>query len=340
MDEYRQIQRFTIRVATEVARGKVNTQFSAYGFSYTSQLIVAATTDLRSTFIPEIQSSMPTGLYTNIHDGVQACLESVREGSGNRVIVLLTDGDQTRGASPGSLVPKLVREGIALVSVAVGDETDVQTLKKMATRPDFFVKTTFKSLPKDAVRVTERSCKVVKVARNIPKRTKNQSQKTSPPKTSMPNNSYTTCKEAYKKCDFTFAKTTSLQTFNVLGRVDKPFTPKIVSKDDGVTIGIVNSNNIISQFIDNSGLVRNVTKFGRQPFSPTVFKPYTMRNGYFSGVGHETYQGNQRSLVSGRCVRVFFTAYQVLSGHGASRHVVDNVHVGKKANKCVVFRTA
>ena len=76
-----------------------------------------------------------------------------------------------------------------------------------------------------------------------------------------------------------------------------------------------------------------------QAFTPTVFKPFAIELTGGSGIGHEVFQGDQEQVARRRCVRVFFSEYQILVGRSAPFEVVDNVGPVRRDRKCVVFRT-
>lgn len=139
-------------------------------------------------------------------------------------------------------------------------------------------------------------------------------------------------------CEFTFHGHTKgkIPAFNASGRSDEPFTSRIVPKSGKYTLGALNMNNVVPEFIDVLG-AEPIIDFAEPPFTPTHIKPYS-QDGY-SYIGHETYQGSQAHNVKERCVRVFFTELQVFS-NGHPRHLIANKnHVPPSANKCAVFKT-
>lgn len=147
------------------------------------------------------------------------------------------------------------------------------------------------------------------------------------------------CAAAYAKCEFSFTGYTHVPSFTFGPKPDIPFTPRIVCKSPAKTIGILNMNNVIPEFINDDGSVVPITsEHVDQPFTPTHFKPYTIGKSHWSGIGHQTFHGNQEETARHRCIRVFFTSYQVLM-KGGGWNVVDNKHVDGKGTKCVVFKT-
>lgn len=340
--EYARIQDFTIGVANALAARTSRTLYSAFGFSLTANTIQTGTMDLAATFIPAVLKSMPHSPHTNIYEGITACFDEVVGDPGNRVIVLLTDGVETRGEPSISLVPQIRAAGVSLVSVAVGDKTDVDNLQQLATRPDFFIQTTFQTLPDDAVIVTDKSCEVVDVPKtpiDPPTNGGPAPPTAAPPAIVIPNpmTGGPTCDKAADKCDFKFHGVIGVPMYNANGPADRHFSAKVVSKKDEI-LGVLNTNDVIPQFIGDNGTAKNVTMYGMPSFDPTAFKPFPLRSGRHSGVGHQTWHGDQSEIVRNKCVRLYFTSYQTLSDD-RYRNVVGNMHVTMAANKCVVFRT-
>lgn len=110
----------------------------------------------------------------------------------------------------------------------------------------------------------------------------------------------------------------------------------------GKILGVVNTNYVIPEFIKSSWLEGiPITKFGNPRFSSTAFKPFSIPGTPWSGVGHEVFHGNQRYVAQGRCVRVYFTSFQLLAKDSYGRLVVvsNRNDVPKREMKCVVFRT-
>ncbi|KAI0558481.1 hypothetical protein FGB62_207g010 [Gracilaria domingensis] len=140
------------------------------------------------------------------------------------------------------------------------------------------------------------------------------------------------CEVAFDECEFTFDGESELATFSIDGPPDKSFTPVVVAKDPDVHLGTLNSNNVVPEFIEDDGAFP-ITDFGSQPFAPTQFKPYYIWQEQGSGIGHQTFHGDQQELSRGRCIRIFFTDIQL-------KDPASNLnHVPRSENKCVVFRT-
>lgn len=144
------------------------------------------------------------------------------------------------------------------------------------------------------------------------------------------------CAEAFAECDFRFNNTRGLPTFWLGQKPDMSFTSRIVFKDSMKYLGVLNTN-IIPQFIFRNRVV-NITQFGSPRLTPSHFKPFFMNRTKGSGIGHQTFHGNQRTVSRGKCVRIYFSNYQLLSSKFGN--VVSNMNnVMKNMNKCVVFRT-
>ncbi|CAN8064475.1 unnamed protein product [Agarophyton chilense] len=140
------------------------------------------------------------------------------------------------------------------------------------------------------------------------------------------------CEMAFDECEFTFKGETGLATFRTDGPADKSFTPVIVAKNPDVNLGVLNSNNIVPEFIDDSGAFP-ITDFGSQRFAPTQFKPLYIWQEQGSGIGHQTFHADQGELAKGRCLRIYFTEIQLVDPY------FNLNQVPRSENKCVVFRT-
>lgn len=122
-----------------------------------------------------------------------------------------------------------------------------------------------------------------------------------------------------------------------LGMPDTPLDMMhLASKMYGNKIGVVNSNSKYPAEFVFKKMSYPVTNFGSPMFVPTVFKPYPMPMSMHSGVGHQTFQGNQMKYARFRCVRLFVTHFQVLNMKG---NVMKNVVKMPPTEKdCVVFK--
>lgn len=152
---------------------------------------------------------------------------------------------------------------------------------------------------------------------------------------------YSACQKAYSHCEFKFSGEAGLSTYNIQPDLnDQAFTPIIVSKDPRERIGVLNMNGITPEFIFPTGSVSPITDFGSQPFTETHFKPFWKSDEFGSGIGHQTFHSDQAHVAKGKCIRIYFTSFQVLKNENGYHVVVDNRNnVPKWENKCVVFET-
>lgn len=153
------------------------------------------------------------------------------------------------------------------------------------------------------------------------------------------------CRRAYRQCEFRFKGYSSLPIFKIDGTADVAFTSRIISKHHGEwlgyvnmtdKLGVLNTNNIEPEFILRRRTIP-ISSRGHPAFTPTHFKPFPIPHTRGSGVGHQTFHGNQLRVARGKCIRVFFTHYQVLNSDGTVKKNFNDVPRHK--NKCVVFRT-
>ena len=141
------------------------------------------------------------------------------------------------------------------------------------------------------------------------------------------------CDAAFDECEFTFEGVDSLPTFDI-STPETSFTPRIISKDRSVRLGILNSNNIAPQLYKD-GQFRDITEFGSPRFSNAPFRTIHMNGG--SSLARRHFNGDQEQVARGQCIRFFFTNFQILDERG---NVIENVNdVPASGNKCVVFRT-
>lgn len=320
--EYKQEIRFVKQIASEIGAQTSNTIYSAYGFSSLAFPMQTGTRNLNGVFKPAITKFKRIEGKTNMRAGLMECFDEIKNDKGNRVVVLVTDGRDT--SSPGALdfSPVVKKTKVSIVTVGVGDKLNEQYLRDLASSPDFFVKASgFSKLQENVVDVVESSCKAA----------------TKPVKPVNPGNNKPSkagsCGKAYKDCDFRFKGTTNVPTYSTGGKADVPFTRLIVGKSE--KIGVLNMNGVIPEFIGSDGVAREIIGFGSPNYTPTHFKPFSIKKTRGSGIGHETFRGDQFPVSRKKCIRVFFTHYQRFVG----KNMVENVVVTKKDKKCVVFRT-
>lgn len=151
-----------------------------------------------------------------------------------------------------------------------------------------------------------------------------------------------TCRQWFDECELTFAGSNQIPMYNLsIFNTDTTFTSRIQPKNlSSPLLGIANTKEP-AEYLQN-GKPMPVTSLGDPPAAPTIFKTFPIPFPKVipaSGVGHETFQGNQLSALSGKCFRLYITSYQILDSQ--SLQVVDNVNDAPKSmNKCVVFKTA
>lgn len=311
-DIYPDVSKFVVDAATGIDN-LTSATFSAVQFESSLIIIQPPTSNLK-TFVTSVTNSKGAGGGTNMYVGVEQCYKYVENKPGNRVIVLVTDGLDGSSPSAKSLIDSKSATGVAIVSVGIGDAVDAVYLKSLS---DVYepVSTTTVGTIGDLLRKS--ICSVEPGPKDPSKNT---------------------CQEAYKKCDFKFSGKSGIPTFSITGKPDKSFTPLIVSKT-GPRIGVLNTNGIVPEFINGSGKVIPITSVGTPKLTPTHFKPFPVPKTVGSGIGHQTFTGNQLQVSRKRCVRVYFSTYQTLTP-GSKPKLIENVNVKKSDNKCVVFKTA
>ncbi|KAI0557984.1 Collagen alpha-1(XII) chain [Gracilaria domingensis] len=224
--EYLIQQQFVIDVSRELNTRTAGTLYSAYGFAFSANLIQSSTTQLEDEFIPAVNETARSFGGTDVYDGLRSCFEEVQSSSGNRVIVIVTDGVDNGTPLALDQAPLVKAEGIAIVTVGVGDGVDADYLRALATTPDFFIDSSFETLPSDVVRVAESSCDVVEV--------------TPEPILMTPSpDPFDACEEASLACPFRFDGLGDAPTFSVDGPADEAFTPIIVSGSASERLGRV-----------------------------------------------------------------------------------------------------
>ena len=308
---YQDIRDFTIRTALQIDGRTQNTVYSAYGFSTRAVTIQSPTEDLKGSFIPAVRTQQPALQGTNIRVGLQACLDALKSATGTSVTILLTDG---QGAvDPLPLKPEFINNKISLVTIGVGSGVNENDLKQLATSEELYLKfDNSEELLDRIATVTDKACN---------------------PTTGD------SCEEAYKQCDFQFFGRDAVPEYTIGKKPDTVFTNRIVSKTNS-NVGVLNTNGIDVEFLTGDASSA-ITGFGSPRLTPTHFKPLSFTNRLFAtGIGHQTFTGDQLSVSRNRCVRISFSNFQVISSTPFP-HVVDNVNGAKKNdNKCVVFRTA
>lgn len=79
-----------------------------------------------------------------------------------------------------------------------------------------------------------------------------------------------------------------------------------------------------------------------QPYAPSFFKTFSVRNGTRSGIGHETPQQNQaEGFLDNKCILLPVTEYQQVDQRDGSLIVTYNVRLeGRPLLDCVSFRVS
>lgn len=152
------------------------------------------------------------------------------------------------------------------------------------------------------------------------------------------------CQEAYRKCDFRFQTRDNIPSFSLRARADRTFTPRIVVKpwlppvgvEELTVLGILNSNAITVQMVRAGGFTPIARIPADPPMSATHLKPLRIRRSNFSGVAHQRLTRSQRMALRGKCFRIYFKEYEMLSDDMTVRKNFNNVP--RRLGKCVVFR--
>lgn len=144
------------------------------------------------------------------------------------------------------------------------------------------------------------------------------------------------CDDAYDKCDFRFAGSTKVEYYKITSS-DMTFTPRIRSKTFGMVLGHMNANYKSTEIVFQKRTFP-ISNFQNPPFAPTQFKPYRFKKSSGSAIGAQYMTKSQKMYVNFRCIRVFFSSYQVLRKD--QKTVKKNLHYVKNGDntKCVVFR--
>lgn len=119
----------------------------------------------------------------------------------------------------------------------------------------------------------------------------------------------TFCEMAFDDCDYKFMGSMTLQEFPLTGSPDVAFTTSIMPKDGVVPMSVLSSDAVIPEFIGEDGSETPITLAGATPaFTPTHFKAFAIAGTSGTGIGHQTFDGDQESVAKGKCVRVSFSA--------------------------------
>ncbi|PXF43410.1 hypothetical protein BWQ96_05328 [Gracilariopsis chorda] len=312
-NEYALEQRFVNKIADIIDSTSITDPFnSAVAFSRSVRTIQPATNNLH-TFKDAVSKERIFRSTTRISFGLRQCQRILEGKQGSRTMVLLTDGepDSSDRLQTINAAEDITNAGIGIVAVGIGNSVNADLLRQLVPEPEFYIDTRFDDLDSKIQVVANAICNI------IPEKTE--------------------CEKAYDKCLFKFSGVNGFNNaiFSIAGEPDKSFTPRVVPKATTYSLGTLNTNNVVPEFIEgNQG--RPITEFGSQRFTPTHFKPYWISEERGSGVGHQTFQGNQLEVANDKCVRVYFTSFQEVPPNG---QVVNRNNVPTSENKCVVFRT-
>lgn len=309
---FENIQTFTKKAARLLSNRAPGVKFSAVAFSTRPDDVQKPASSDLNEFNNNVDGHNPSGGGTRIDRGLNRCLGIVKNtGNRNQVIILVTDGN---GGNFLPVCDTIKGLGITLVTVGIGNGINKDRLRACATAPEFFITVAdTEMLVRNVFKVVNLACKRDE------------------------------CEDAFQKCKFTFQGQPTVPTYSIRGAPDVVFTDKIIARSDP-QVGILNSNGPAPEFLTRRRFAPNefrpITSFGNQPFTPTHFKPlsFTMKP-LASGIGHQTFQGNQLRVARKRCVRVFFTQYQVIK-LAPTPMVIDNVNSPTSDDNCVVFKTA
>lgn len=327
--EYEKEKNFVNSIATELKKINQGIRLSATAFASSAVVIQEPTTDL-NVFTTTVNGPRQASGGTAMSAGLSSCYNSLKSLSGNRIIVLVTDGAPNSKPSTTAVAKQIRSEkDMYLVTVAVqtgGSSADF--LKNtIAHSPQFAIESEFAKLPEVVQKVVQNVCTVVVVDGNDGNDGNDS------------NDDEKDCVRAYKACIFKFKGELGLAKYDIApDSPDRAFTPPIVPKDSTKHVGVLNTNGIVPEFLGQSA--EPITSFGSQRFTPTHFKPFWISKKYGSGIGHQTFHGDQATLAMDKCVRVYFTSFQVINNQNGSKNVVENrSNVPRSENACVVFRT-
>ncbi|KAI0557995.1 von Willebrand factor A-like protein [Gracilaria domingensis] len=310
--EYEREQNFVIAISNEIETTSATDPLnSAVAFSDAAQTIQNLVADL-NVFQTAVRAPRLFRGGTVISNGLNECKNILQSAQGDHnAIVLITDGQTRSSDVPESeqAADAAKAAGIEIVTVGIGNDVSQDFLLRIASRSQLYINANFDDLNQRIPQVSQAICGFI----DDP-----------------------SCLIAFEECQFTFSGETSLATFDIPAeQPDTAFTTGVVPKDVTYALGTLNMNGIVPEFIDEAGNASPITDFGSQRFTPTHFKPYWVAQDRGSGIGHQTFQGDQAQVAQNRCVRVYFTHFQEIREH----RVVNRNGVPRSENKCVVFRT-
>lgn len=145
------------------------------------------------------------------------------------------------------------------------------------------------------------------------------------------------CDAAYAGCRFNFVGVKGLQDVNLGSAAPTWISHALAIKMRGtMKPRILNANNLVPEFVYPDG-AQPITNFADPKLDPLAIRTVSKR-GDRSVLMHGQLAGNQEEVLKGKCVRVFFSAYELIGQGGRSigvRHIYR-----KEKGECVVFRIA
>ena len=82
-----------------------------------------------------------------------------RDDNAANIIVVITDGNPTDGAIADAAAEEIKKAGIKVMPVAVGNSVSDDNLKKWASDPAFNLRTQFKTLASEVLKISDVVCK-------------------------------------------------------------------------------------------------------------------------------------------------------------------------------------
>lgn len=305
---YTLVQSFATRVAREVASHGQSSTFSAFGYS--DFAVRVATPSGLNDFVVAVNKATSVGGATNMYAGLNACLGDLADVRGRRVILLITDCEDNGTPKAITLTRDLRAAGVSVVSIGIGPTVVPSYMRRLSSRPGFFVPTDRASFVAKASLMADKTCMAAELDKDV-------------------------CQAAYDACDFAFKGHSTVPRYDTPMASDRVFTDGVVSKMGPSRLGVLNSNDVTPVVVRKDGTTFPITKLG---VTPTHFKPFFREGMHNSGIGHEAFTAMQKKALRYRCIRVYFTTYQTLSAKDPAV-VTANVNVDMPKHKCVVFKT-
>lgn len=303
--------RETIKTTIDLLYRLVDDVFiSAVGFGdYYRTIFPPSQTRRRGRF--SNQRPLPNRGNSNMYAGLKQCYEYVASKPGNKVILLATDGYDSGSPSAQELVQSMRGSGVSVVTAAFGPYVNTTYLMQVADPKQFFISIMGNDYAALAARLMSTICAAAAYNRDV-------------------------CQDAYTECGFYFQGHQFVPSYSIGGPPDISFTDRIISRNEHIEHVDMSE---VPEFLNADGTTIPIDTVGSPPFTRSHFKPFNYNlSSASSGIGHQTFQGNQKSFASNRCVRIYFSHYQkIQSGRGGKR--TTNVNVNRLDNKCVVFKT-